>query len=136
MTARRSLAALALCLVMTPARSEDPADGIAAVINRQIAAFQAGDAAAAFADASPGIRGLFGTADSFGRMVATGYPDIWDPAGVDFLGLRQEAGRLQQRVRIIGRSGRSQLFDYEMIQTDQGWKINGVRPVAAAAPAV
>lgn len=126
---RRFVAVLGLALVLgAPARADEAA--IAAVIGAQMEAFRAGDPAAAFDHASPTIRSLFGTAENFGRMVATGYPTIWQPGPVRFLGLREEGGRLQSRVEVTDATGRRHYFDYEMVQTDSGWKINGVRPVA------
>lgn len=117
--------ALALC---APARADEAA--IAAVIGAQMEAFRAGDPAAAFDHASPMIRRMFGDAETFGRMVATGYPPIWQPGPVRFLGLREEGGRLQNRVEVTDAAGRRHYFDYEMVQTESGWKINGVRPVS------
>lgn len=126
---RRFVAVLALILAFgAPARADEAA--IAAVIGAQMEAFRAGDPDAAFDHASPTIRGLFGTAENFGRMVATGYPPIWRPGPVRFLGLREEGGRLQSRVEVTDGAGRKHYFDYEMVQTESGWKINGVRPVS------
>ena len=124
----------ALCLVLlltaAPLRADDAATEIAGVIDRQMAAFRARDPDTAFEFASPTIRGLFGTADNFGRMVANGYPPIWSPGAVRYLDLREENGRLQQRVEVRDAEGRAHYFDYEMVETGGGWKINGVRPVA------
>lgn len=126
---RRFVATLCLGLVLAlPARADEAA--IAAVIGAQMQAFRSGDPAAAFDHASPMIRRIFGSAENFGRMVATGYPPIWQPGAVRFLGLRDEGGRLQQRVEVADATGTRHYFDYEMVQTEDGWKINGVRPVA------
>jgi len=100
------------------------------VITRQIEAFEADDFATAFGFASPSIRGLFGTPENFGRMVTQGYPMVWRPADVTYLDLRQERGALAQRVRIQDKAGRFHVLDYFMIETDQGWKINGVQFVS------
>lgn len=126
----RYAAALVLLLAAGPVRAEDPAGAIAEVIDRQMQAFRDGDPAGAFEFASPTIRGLFGTADNFGRMVANGYPPIWQPGAVRYLDLREENGRLQQRVEVLDAEGRAHYFDYEMVETGSGWRINGVRPVA------
>lgn len=126
---RRFVAVLGLTLALSaPVRADEAA--IAAVIGAQIEAFRAGDPDAAFDHASPMIRRIFGTAENFGRMVATGYPPIWQPGPVRFLGLREEGGRLQSRVEVTDAAGRKHYFDYEMVQSETGWKINGVRPVS------
>jgi len=129
----RMAAALALAAGLSgPVRADGDGEAIERVIENQMEAFRAGDPVAAFEFASPTIRGLFGTPENFGRMVATGYPPIWQPGAVRFLGLTERGGRLQQRVEVTGPQGRTHLFDYEMIPTEAGWKINGVRPVAGA----
>ena len=46
-------------------------------INGQIEAFQRDDFNAAFSYASPGIQGIFGTAERCGQMVRNGYPTVW-----------------------------------------------------------
>jgi hypothetical protein len=100
---------------------------IRGVIERQITAFQADDFAAAFTHASPGIKGMFGSAERFGAMVRQGYPMVHRPDEVRYLGLRTESGRQVQRVMIRDAQGRVHFLDYEMIETEGGWQINGVR---------
>lgn len=127
------LAALVALAPAAPLRAgEGRAAEIEAVIGRQIAAFLAEDVETAFGFASPAIRALFGTPERFGRMVREGYPMVWRPAQVRFLDLREEAGRLRQRVMITDAEGRLHLLDYEMIELDGGWRINGVRILRAA----
>ncbi len=131
--------ALVLALVaglMAASVQADEAADIAAVIGGQMDAFQARDVSRAFSFASDTIRGLFGDAATFGRMVAQGYPTVWDNATTEFLGLRQEGDRLVQRLRVSDEAGGSRLFDYEMIKTPEGWRINGVFPVPEAGTGV
>ncbi|MDF2232770.1 DUF4864 domain-containing protein [Albimonas sp. CAU 1670] len=64
---------------------------IRGVIERQLEAFLAGDVDAAWGYASPGIQGLFGSVENFGRMVREGYPMVWRPAEWRFLELAPEA---------------------------------------------
>jgi hypothetical protein len=109
--------------------ADSDAFAIRGVIQHQFDAFRADDAAAAFAYASPMIQGRFGTADNFVRMVESGYPKIWRPAEVTFYGLRDERGRLLQRVGVRDASGDTTLYDYELIAAPDGWRINGVYPV-------
>ncbi len=92
-------------------------------------AFRAGDPAAAFAFASPMIKRMFGTPETFGSMVQSGYPMIWAPGEVRFLGASRGPGGIEQRLAVTDRQGGIHFFDYDMIETPDGWQINGVRPV-------
>jgi hypothetical protein len=105
--------------------ARDPA--IETTIQNQFDAFLKDDIATAFSFASPGIKGLFGTPENFGRMVQKGYPMVWRPSDVKYLELREVAGRLWQRVMVTDQSGRTHLLDYQMIQTPDGWEINAVQ---------
>ena len=100
---------------------------IRSVIDGQIAAFRADDFGAAFEFASPSIQGIFGNPDRFGAMVRQGYPMVHRPADLRYLALRQEGGRMIQRVMIRDGEGRVHMLDYEMVDTPEGWQINGVR---------
>lgn len=100
-------------------------------IQRQIEAFQADDFARAFTFASPTIKGLFGTPENFGAMVKNGYPMVHRPAQVEMGELREVAGNLWQRVRILDQAGRAWALDYMMIETPEGWQINAVQILPA-----
>lgn len=104
-----------------------PEPGIEATIGAQIEAFKVDDFAEAFNYASPNIQGMFGSHERFGQMVQKGYPMVWRPGEVQFLELRDVAGNLWQRVQIFDQSGGRHLLDYQMIQTPDGWRINGVQ---------
>lgn len=125
---RTILFAVALAMFAGQADAEDTA-GIEKLIGDQFAAFAEGDVTEAFSYASPMIQGMFQTPDTFGRMVQGGYPMIWGARDVDFLALRREGGRLLQRLSVQGPDGGRFFFDYEMIEVDGGWRINGVWPV-------
>lgn len=100
---------------------------IQSTIQSQLDAFIADDVAAAFSYASPTIKGIFGSAENFGAMVAQGYPMVARPAAVQMLDLREVAGNLWQRVMITDAEGRTHLLDYQMIETAEGWQINAVQ---------
>lgn len=100
---------------------------IEATISAQIEAFRADDFARAFTFASPTIQNLFQTPENFGGMVRNGYPMVWRPAKVRYLDLREQAGRLWQKVMITDAAGRVHVLDYQMIELENGWKINGVQ---------
>lgn len=99
---------------------------IVAIIQQQIAAFQRDDGPAAFAFASPTIQQIFGNPDRFMQMVREGYPPVYRPQDVEFLALSEEAGRLVQRVRIVGPGGETVIARYTMIRMPDGsWRIDG-----------
>lgn len=125
------LTALALSL---PAAVK--ADPVQDTILNQIEAFKADDFATAFTYASPVIKGIFGTAENFGMMVRNGYPMVHRPAEVRMLEQRQVAGATVQRVLITDAQGRSHVLDYQMIQTADGWQINGVTLVPSGGVGV
>ena len=120
-------AALLLCL---PARADEAA--IRSVISSQIAAFQADDFAQAFSFASPVIRQVFKTPENFGTMVRQGYPMVWRPAEVNFLTIDIINGELWQNVMIRDRMGGLHVLEYQMVELENGWKINAVRLRKAA----
>lgn len=114
----------ALLLGLPAAAQESP---IRSTIQSQIDAFLRDDFAAAFDYASPTIQMLFGSPENFGRMVQQGYPMVHRPADVKMLDLREVGGRLWQRVLITDQQGRRHVLDYQMIETPEGWQINGVK---------
>lgn len=125
--------ALSAAMIST-AWAEDvlpPEAGIEGTIQSQIDAFLMDDFATAFTFASPNIQGLFGSPDRFGAMVRGGYPMVWRPEDVQFLELRDLDGRLWQKVMVRDQSGRLHVLDYQMIETEAGWRINGVQLLPA-----
>ena len=119
---------VAAALALPAAAQEGP---IQQTIQNQLQAFQADDFAQAFSYASPTIKGLFGTPENFGAMVRNGYPMVYRPAEVEMQELREVAGNLWQRVRILDQSGRAHLLDYMMVETPEGWQINAVQILPA-----
>lgn len=124
-------AALAL-LISTPAPAaaaldEDDRRQIQKVIESQIQAFRVDDGATAFSFASPTIQQKFGTVDNFMAMVKDGYRAVYRPREVEFLELREDQGRIQQAVRLVGPDGKTVIAVYTMKrQSDGVWKIAGV----------
>ncbi len=103
---------------------------IEATITAQIEAFKADDFDQAFTYASPNIQGLFRTPENFGRMVRGGYPMVWRPSEVTYLELKETAGFQFQRVLIKDADGAVHLLEYQMVELNGAWKINGVRLLA------
>ncbi|MBO9434305.1 DUF4864 domain-containing protein [Ruegeria sp. R13_0] len=131
---RRLLLALSLSAGLASGAFAQSAE-IEANIAAQIQAFKADDFATAFTFASPNIQRLFGNPDNFGAMVRNGYPMVWRPSDVRFLELREVAGALWQKVMITDGDGAVHILDYQMIQQENGWKINGVQLLGRADPA-
>jgi hypothetical protein len=121
---------LAVCLFLAApaAFADEPRNpAIETTIQNQLNAFIADDFATAFTFASPNIKGIFGTPENFGQMVTQGYPMVHRPANVQMLELRTVAGNLWQRVLITDATGETHLLDYQMVETADGWQINGVQ---------
>lgn len=113
-----------LIALMLPAQAQTK--DISGVISSQLDAFQTGDLERAFSHASPMIKGMFGTPENFGKMVERGYPMVWRPADVLFGPLRSFGGTDVQIVFFTDLQGRVFEASYEMIETEDGWQINGV----------
>lgn len=101
------------------------------VIGSQIDAFQADDFETAFTYAAPNIRGMFGTSENFGAMVRRGYPMVWQPDVVEYLGARDNGATWRQEILVTDGAGRLHKLAYMMIETPVGWKIAGVQILAA-----
>lgn len=132
---RRSLLSLALVIAAAlpmPTRAEEPRNpAIEATIQQQFDAFMADDVARAFSFAAPNIQGIFGTAENFGAMVKNGYPMVWRPGTVKYLGLRMVAGGLYQKVAITDQAGAIHVLEYEMIPVGDSYVIGGVQVLRA-----
>jgi hypothetical protein len=126
-----AMAVVAAGSTLAQERESDPA--IEAVISGQIEAFKADDFDRAFTYASPGIQGMFGTADRFGAMVRQGYPMVHRPTELRFLDLRDENGSPHQKVVIRDAGGAYHVLDYDMERSEGGgWLIDGVQVLRAA----
>jgi hypothetical protein len=120
------LAAIHLQAATAPLAPGAPAE-IQAVIEAQLAAFRRDDGAAAFALASPTIRGIFRTPERFMEMVRGGYQPVYRPRRYRFLELGMERGQPVQRVLFVGPDGMAVIALYLMErQPDGGWRIDGV----------
>jgi hypothetical protein len=117
-------------VVATAAFAQD-GDAIESVIGNQLDAFNERDISEAWEYASPNIKRLFGDPGNFGMMVQQGYPMVWDNADVRFLELRDLGGMVWQKVMVRDAQGGLHILDYQMVETAQGWQINGVRLLPA-----
>ena len=105
---------------------------IADVISRQLEAFNARDLDTAWSFASPTIKGIFGNPMNFGTMVERGYPMVWTNRDVRFLSLEERDGALYQRVEVHDVAGLAHVVEYQMVEIDGAWLINGARVLPAA----
>ncbi|HYX00510.1 MAG TPA: DUF4864 domain-containing protein [Reyranella sp.] len=114
--------------VVAHAQDVSPADraAIRDVIRSQVEAFHRDDGKAAFGYASPGIRQLFGSADTFMDMVRQGYQPVYRPRTFDFAEIVTLHGQVTQKVRVVGPDGRRVNAFYPMTQLPDGsWRIDG-----------
>ena len=118
--------ALALLLGLAPAVLKAQDSPIETVIEGQREAFNDRDVAEAWTYASPMIRGMFGNPRNFGMMVERGYPMVWTNRDAAFLDRREENGAVYQRLSLRDAAGGTHLLEYKMIETAQGWRIDGV----------
>jgi len=98
-----------------------------ATIEAQLKAFQADDAAGAYALAAPSIKRIFPTVEAFMSMVESGYMPVRRPRSYSF-GKSQEMGpaAIAQQVLLVGPDGK----DYEAVYTlelqpDGNYRITG-----------
>ena len=122
---------IAAAVIAGSAMAEDRIAGIENTIQSQVEAFLANDPTTAFSFASPGIKRLFGTPERFGVMVKNGYPMVWAPAEVKFLELRSQGPLLLQKVLFVDANGAPHVLEYSMLETADGWQIDGVQYLVA-----
>jgi hypothetical protein len=128
------LTGLALLFLAGRARAQAPAAvsqadrlAIRRVIESQLAAFQRDDGPGAFAFASPTIRSIFVTPETFLAMVKNTYQPVYRPREVAFRELVSLAGAPAQEVYLVGPDGQAVIALYVMErQPDGSWRVNGV----------
>jgi hypothetical protein len=101
---------------------------IRAIIASQWDAFKGDDAERAFSYASPGIRRLFGDANTFMAMVKNGYYPVYHPNNPQFGPLSEDETGLTQSVTVTDDDGNVWTAVYSMErQADGSWRISGCR---------
>jgi hypothetical protein len=96
------------------------------IVEKQIAAFRAGDAQAAYGYAAPTIKRLFPDPDRFIAMVRRGYDPVYNPSAVSYGRLRETARGPVQEVFVTDAKGQQWLALYSFEQQEDGsWKISG-----------
>ena len=108
---------------MLPAKDEK---AVQAVVQRQLAAFEADDATKAFSYAAPELRKAIGSPAAFMAMVKNSYPVVYRPASVTFLKAEGSGNEAVQKVQMMDASGTSYLAVYSLQrQKDKTWRISG-----------
>ncbi|WP_224813754.1 DUF4864 domain-containing protein [Hasllibacter sp. MH4015] len=128
------LALIAAFVAPRPVAAQEvvaPNPAIEAVIGSQFDAFRAEDVQEAWRYASPNIQGIFGDPQRFGAMVQQAFPMVWSPGQVNFVDLQALGGLLVQRVEVVDQAGNLHYLGYAMVETDDGWRINGVQILRA-----
>lgn len=102
------------------------ARAVRAVVESQLKALAAGNAAAAYSHASPSIRQQFPDAATFEQMVRRSYPMLIKPVSVSFYRPLIADETVIQSVQFRDRDGRVWRADYQLQrQPDRRWRING-----------
>lgn len=109
------------------ARAWDVKNDIRMVINQQLEAFLNDDFEKAFSFATTNIQRIFRSPEGFETMVRRGYPMIHRHKNVEFLELRKAADHSYQMLLIEDQQQGKHVIIYLMKQTDQGWRVDGVR---------
>jgi hypothetical protein len=120
---------LLLLLTLTlggPAHAQSETDrlSVQSVIERQLNAFLADDAATAYSFAAPNITARFPTDEIFMEMVRQGYRPVYRPRSWSFGPISETADRIEQIVNIIDAEGVEWAARYVLEkQPDGSWKI-------------
>ncbi|EAR49873.1 hypothetical protein OG2516_14371 [Oceanicola granulosus HTCC2516] len=128
---RHLLFALLLAVAPLAARAQDAPQQIQDVIASQLDAFNDRDVGIAWSYASPMIQGLFGNPSNFAMMVENGYPMVWSNSEPRFLELEPFGNGFLQKVLVKDAEGVIHVLAYKMIETADGWRIDGVSLIPA-----
>lgn len=107
--------------------SKDDEKAFKEIISSQIMAFQADNADAAFAFATPKLQEVFRSPENFISMVQQGYEPVYRPKSFEFGPTEFKDGQPTQVVSIIGPAGAlwAALYTFEQ-QPNGSWRISGV----------
>jgi len=116
-------------VVLTPSLAyADFAEGSAfrSIIQKQISAFQSGDAKQAFSYATPTLQKRFQTPEIFIHMVKNGYKPVYRPKNVTFGQSRETPHGPMQEVYVTDQEDQNWLAVYSFEkQPDGSWRISG-----------
>jgi hypothetical protein len=120
------LALASLCAGEPPLRASKPEvkREVVAVVEAQLAAFRAGDAARAYTFAAAELRAQK-PLPAFVAIVEQNYPEIWRSERAEFGIVRDGEGRATVTVQVFGRENAA-AYDYTLQREAAGWRIIGV----------
>ncbi|BDT66771.1 hypothetical protein os1_09350 [Comamonadaceae bacterium OS-1] len=122
-----ALAALLLSLsALAAPLSTQEAKNVRSVIQAQLAAFAADDAAKAFSYAAPNVRKSLVSAEHFMAMVRGQYAVVYRPASVAFMKPERDGDLVVQPVQMSDAEGVAWLTIYTLQQQkNKQWRITG-----------
>ncbi len=97
---------------------------VVAVVEAQLAAFRAGDAAKAYGFAAAPLRAQT-PLRAFRTILQTNYPEIWTNTHAEFGLVRDDGARASVRVQVYSKDGGA-AFDYVLLKERGGWRIGSV----------
>jgi len=97
------------------------------VIQSQLEAIQSDNFSEAFEFAAPNIRMIFQSADRFGQMVRGGYPMVYRNRSVTYGKYSEDSQFSSQIVNLESLDGSVFQLRYDLVETPEGWKIQGVQ---------
>lgn len=136
---RLLLALIVASAFALPARAEAAADRatLQALVESQIAAFQADDEAGAYSFASPSIQGLYPSPGLFMQMVRQAFQPVYRPQQFTFGTVRDGPSGPQLHMYVTGPDGAAYVAEYSFQQQPDGsWRINGCRLIKDTAPTI
>lgn len=121
-----SMFAATLCAGEAPLRASKPEvkKDIVTVIEAQLAAFRAGDAARAHTFAAAELRAQKPLA-AFAAIVEQSYPEIWRSERAEFGIVRDDGARATVTVQVLAKDSAA-AYDYTLTRETAGWRIIGV----------
>jgi hypothetical protein len=118
---------MALALSCAPARADESASPNARLlIERQLDAFSRDDAAAAYAEAAPGIKAMFANPNNFMDMVRGQYAPVYRHRSAEFGQARIDGDTIEQSVTFVDGDNQVWTALYKLQrQPDGQWLISG-----------
>ena len=102
-------------------------------ISAQIDAFGDEDFSSAYQFAAPGFQEVV-SLEAFEEIIVTQYSSLLDAQSVSFSDCVEFPGALANTVVTVRtRSGGVSTYYYELIETDQGWRVMGAAEIAAVS---
>jgi hypothetical protein len=120
-----------------PARADDAADQAHALIQRQLDAFEHGDAPAAYALAAPSIKVIFPNSGVFMEMVRSKYAPVYHHHSAEFGPFKVDGDDASQDLTIVDDDNQVWTAVYKLArQPDGSWLINGCLLIKSEAKSV